>query len=383
MSAAVINNEVLSWARKKAGLTEEYLSDKVNKKYPLWERGELKPSFKQAQDLAKRLRIPFGYLFLSKPPKDEEQIVDLRSLSDDRYANLSSELQDVLSDAKRKQEWFSEYIKEVDGEEIEFVGKYNVDSKITDIAQDISGMMKIRMQERNDLSKSSFLKYLTDKAEGLGILVLRNGKVGSNTHRVLDLEEFRGFALIDKYAPLIFINAVDSTSAQIFTFMHELAHIWIDKEGISNNDFLHPDISLNKIEKMCNDVAAEVLVPKPELLSYWHQQDSLEIEQIDQLAKHFLVSSIVIARRALDLKLLSQTEFYTFYNRYKEAWTNRKKQNSGGDFHKAFPIANSTRFTEAICRAVYSDKIMIREAARILNVRPETIDKYARKQGLT
>ena len=120
----------------------------------------------------------------------------------------------------------------------------------------------------------AFLKLLIQKSEALGIWVLCNGIVGNNTHRTLDVEDFRGFAIADPVCPLVFINNKDAKAAQIFTLVHELAHIWIGQNGISDVG-LENDLELEhgEVEAFCNQVAAEVLVPAHVLQDRW-QDDS-------------------------------------------------------------------------------------------------------------
>jgi Zn-dependent peptidase ImmA (M78 family) len=103
--------------------------------------------------------------------------------------------------------------------------------------------------------------------DGSGILVVMNGVVGNNTRRKLDPQEFRGFVLCDRHAPLILINGADFKSAQMFTLAHELAHGWVNRDALFNLPDLDPGSS--EVERFCNRGAAEVLIPTRELETVW------------------------------------------------------------------------------------------------------------------
>ena len=379
MSEALINIQVLEWAIKRYGHEPEKFTDKLAD----WLDGKKKPTFKQAQDLAKVLHIPFGYLYLSKPPVEKLSIPDLRTLKDSAISELSTELRDVITDALSKQDWYRDYLIENAEEPLPFIKKYSVNTPIENIANDIIATLKLNIEERQGYRNwEEFFRALIHKAEDAGILVLCNGKVGFNTRRILDVEEFRGFAITDKFAPLVFINGTDAKAAQIFTLIHELVHLWIGESCISDLSVIPaPDDTGRKMELICNAVAAEVLVPIMQLQERWNRNLSLE-QNSDTLRRDFKVSPIVIARRALDSGLISRNEFFDFYNTQKKRWKNKQSVSGGGNFHNSFPIANSSTFTHRVLREVYSGKLLMRDGARLLNTKPATLDKYAKQGGL-
>jgi Zn-dependent peptidase ImmA (M78 family) len=158
------------------------------------------------------------------------------------------------------------------------------------------------------------LRQLYNNIEAAGILVAVSGIVGNNTRRKLDPIEFRGFVLVDDYAPLVFVNGADGKAAQMFTLAHELAHIWFGSSAAFDLRELQP--ANNETEEACNRVAAEFLVPARQLRDFWPsiKQDP---ERFQSIARNFKVSEIVAARRAIDLGLISRNEFLDFYRNYQ------------------------------------------------------------------
>ncbi|MCZ4091700.1 ImmA/IrrE family metallo-endopeptidase [Sinorhizobium psoraleae] len=194
-----------------------------------WILGDDRPTFRQAQSLSAALHIPFGYLFLKEPPEEKLPIPDLRTVGSDPASRLDSNFRTLLSDVLFKRDWFKEFVGEYDGKEVEFVGKFGLDDDPKEIAADIRVTLYGEAGEPETPNWEKHLRVLITKAEEAGIWVMRNGVVGSNTHRPLAVSQFRGFAISDPVVPLIFINGKDAPAAQIFTLAHELAHIWLGR----------------------------------------------------------------------------------------------------------------------------------------------------------
>jgi Zn-dependent peptidase ImmA (M78 family) len=261
-----------------------------------------------------------------------------------------------------------------------FVGRATLNSDPVEVAADIRRTLGFTdgwaSQEK---SWTDALTHLRQKIESAGILIVINGVVGNNTSRKLSPEEFRGFALCDSHAPLVFINGTDFKSAQMFTFAHELAHLWIGKDGVSNFEALQPPPV--DVETWCNRVAAEFLMPETEVHGSWEQARRAK-EPFQALARLFKVSTIVAARRALDMGLIERKAFFDFYNAYL-ADERRKEAShpSGGSFWKNQNVRVGQRFGHAVVRAAREGRLLFREAYHLTGMHGETFTKFAEHLG--
>jgi Zn-dependent peptidase ImmA (M78 family) len=205
--------------------------------------------------------------------------------------------------------------------------------------------------------------------------------VENNTHRPLDVEEFRGFVLCDAHAPLIFINGRDAKAAQMFTLVHELAHLWLGQGGISDFNALLP--SENTVEIFCNKVAAEFLVPAGEMSAAW-EEVKREDKPFERLAGFFKVSPVVVARRVLDLQLISRQRFFDFYEAYQKAAAERSaRRTGGGDFYRTLGSRLGKRFPSAIYGAAREGRLQYREAYQLTGLSGSSYDRFGRELGLT
>lgn len=373
---ANINNEVLRWAMDRARITTYTLAKKLGVKDERalqWEEGEALPTVKQAKQLSTVLRIPYGFFYLPKPPVEEFPLPDLRTVGSVDNGPLSLDLLEVVREAIQRKNWYEEYLLEHGAQELDFVGKYTINNQISDVVQDIRETLGIGLPKAGTWDE--YHSKLVKAIEDIGVLVMRTGIVAGNTHRKLNVAEFRGFAISSRIAPLIFINSADAPAARLFTLIHELAHIWIDSSGVSNisTQYVHPE------ETFCNRVAGEFLVPSPVFINLWNESDS-NSANFARLATNFHVSKLVIAKKALDQNLISSDEYTTFYHRELESF--RGGNLSGGNYYLSAGAKNSKRFSEAVVREALRGSLLLRDAGRLLGIAPNKIKRYAKEIGI-
>lgn len=255
--------------------------------------------------------------------------------------------------------------------------------KIENVANQIRHKIGFDVDERSNCRTwEDALRLFIQQAEEAGILVMVSGVVLSNNNRKLDTQEFRGFALSDTLAPLVFINGSDSKSGQMFTLAHELAHLWLNSSGVSNASAA-PLHGFSKEEVWCNAVAAELLVPLKTLRPLLQDNEELD-KAVARLSRHFKVSTLVILRRLLDTKWLNPNEF-------NHAWQQERarlreiaeRSGSGGDFYRTTISRVSRRFTQAIVASTLEGQTLYRDAFRMLGVsKTQTFNNLGREVGV-
>jgi Zn-dependent peptidase ImmA (M78 family)/transcriptional regulator with XRE-family HTH domain len=387
MNAAYITPQVVKWARERAEMSVEQLAGALkvdSRTLAAWEGGQQPPPFGGAEKLADKLHIPFGYLFLSKPPNDDFPLPDLRTVGNVAVSKPSLNFIEVVNDALLKQQWYSEYLQESGARKVSFVGSCHVTDGVQEVVASMSKALGIDEQARaNSRSWQDFLSYIVRRAEQLGILVMQRGVVGNNTKRRLDVDEFRGFAIADKFAPLVFINARDAKAAKNFTVVHELCHLWVGESGISNPNLRNRTADeTNAVEKFCNKVAAEVLAPRTELLRHWRMGVGND-ENIANLARYFRVSRYVVARQASEANRITYVQYVDYLDRHpwflKAAATD--SEDGGGDFYNTFGARNGKRFISGVLSALGQNRITFRNASALLGVKIATLKKVAERFG--
>jgi Zn-dependent peptidase ImmA (M78 family)/transcriptional regulator with XRE-family HTH domain len=385
MAEALVSPEVLKWARQRAAMPVDAVAGKLKtgvEKVLAWEEGAARPTFKQAEKIAAFLHIPFGFLFLPEPPEEKLPIPDLRTRDGMPRQGLGADFLDLLRDVMFKRGWYQDYLENHGAGLLPFVGKFAADAPVDTVAADIREALRINPGE---LSKSAgtweqHLNDLFDRCEDIGIWVMRTGYVGSNTRRTLDVSDFRGFAIADRLALLIFINGRDAKAAQAFTLAHELAHIWLGQSGVSDPYLNRVSDHEAGIERKCNAIAAEVLVPRSRFMDAWDDGRNLAWNA-QTLSHRFKVSRVVIARRALDCGKITWDEHQAFFEQERLGW--QKQDDSGsGIFYATVPVKNGRRFTRAMLNSAMSGDLMLRDAGSLLHMKPATVQKLHARNSM-
>jgi len=379
----VIKPELLRWARERAGRTVDSLAKKFPK-YEQWERGEARPTLKQLERLAKTLHVPLGFLFLEAPPEEPLPIPDFRTMPQARISRPSPELLDTIYVCQQRQEWYRNYLLSMGETPLPFVGSATVEDDVNTVAAVIRSHVKLDIEERRTIPTwTQALSRFIDQVEQIGVLVMMNGVVGNNTHRPLDPEEFRGFALVDDLAPLIFINGADSLSGKTFTLAHELAHIWLGETGVSDARLdTYPE---EKVERWCNQVAAEMLVPMNVLQEKYDSGNELSHE-LNRLAREFKVSTLVILRRLFDAEFIDRATYQQMYEEELERLLSYERpatEEGGGNFYRSLSRRVSKRFALALISSTLEGQTLFRDAFAMLGVsKGETFKKFAQELGV-
>lgn len=365
MDRVEVRPELIRWARERAGLELDVLARRFPK-VEAWERGEARPTLKQIEAFAKATFTPIGFLFLETPPVERMPIPDFRTVADARVAHPSPDLLDTVYLCQQRQDWYRDFARTTGERPLDFVGSAQLEDDIEAAAARIRHALGFDVEERRQLPTwTDALRRFIAQADGIGVLVMVSGVVGSNNRRRLDPDEFRGFALADPLAPVIFINGADTKAAQMFTLAHELAHVWLGQSGVSDTQALaEPD---QAIESWCNRVAAELLVPLELLRREYDRRADLRSE-LDRLARRFKVSTLVILRRIHDAGGLTLAQLRSAYDDELRRLQALPK-GSGGNFYLTLGARVSKRFARALVASTLEGRTLFTESFRMLGLK--------------
>jgi len=378
MMRVEVKPELLRWARERAGRSTASLRKKFPK-IELWERGEAMLTLKQLEGFAKAVFVPVGYLFLAEPPEEVLPIPDLRTVGSKPLGAPSPDLLDVLYLCQRRQAWYRDHARSVGEEPRSFVGSATVNAPIEETSAEIRQELNFDLKERRACGTwTEALRRFISQAEAMGALVMVSGVVGSNNRRKLDPDEFRGFALADDLAPLVFINGSDTKAAQMFTLAHEIAHLWLGESALSDvSPYSAPS---HRVERWCNRVAAELLVPMNAIRQALPRTSPLDALQ--DLARQFKVSTLVILRRILDTKRISRETFQQAYDEELDR-LRELSQSSGGDFYLTQEARASRRFVHALVVSTLEGQTLYRDAFQLLGIKKEkTFIEFGHRMGV-
>jgi Zn-dependent peptidase ImmA (M78 family)/transcriptional regulator with XRE-family HTH domain len=262
-----INPQILSWARETAGLTLEAAAKELGlhdtggvtaaERLAALESGEVMPTRPILRQMAEKYRRPLVAFYMSHIPNKGDRGEDFRTLPEGRSGASDALLDALLRDIRARQSIVRSILEELDEcRQLRFIGSANMSDGVGALVASIRQQLDVEGEDLTSAERRFDL--LRSRVEAAGVFVLLIGKLGSH-HTAIDLDTFRGFALPDDVAPFIVINDQDARPAWSFTLVHELAHLWLGETGVSGTQFLSP------VERFCNDVASEFLLPMEEL----------------------------------------------------------------------------------------------------------------------
>jgi len=360
---------MLTWAITRAG----YELQTFNDKYPnlrKWLEGDKKPTVRQLEDFSKKVYLPFGFLLLQEPPKEKLPIPFFRT-NNTKATTVSINVYDTILLIQQRQDWLRNYLKDNDFEPLTYVGKFRNTNNVSEIVADIRQVLALPENWASNFTTwQEAQDHLVLHIEDKGIITTFNGVVENNGYRKIPVEECRGFVLVDEMAPFMFINNSDYKSAQIFTIVHELAHIWTGHSA--GFDFRSLQPANDPVEILCDKIAAEFLVPENTFHIVWSNTPNIK-----SVARFFKVSEIVIARRALDTNKISRQEFFAFYEEYSnKEFIKKENQGDGGNFYATVRKRLSITFASHINNAVKSGQLLYRDAYKLTSLKGDTFHTF-------
>lgn len=381
-----VSMEILDWVI--AHIKIDALPNQIREYLNVWVNGEKQPTFNQVEKVSKATGIPLGYFFLQTPPVEELSIVEYRTIDSIELKNPSRNLIDTLHDMDQVQTWMHEYLVSEANSPLAFVGGLKSTSSFETFAQKVRSLLGISYEWYKDTRtvEESF-SLIRTAISNAGVIVMMSGIVGNNTHRPLDVEEFRAFSVIDAYAPLIFINSNDSINGRLFSLLHEFSHICIGENSLFNDRY-STGKKVNKTEALCNAVAAEILVPQTAFINSWNltiKENDVE-QAIEILVREFKCGITVIARKAYDSGFIDYQLYQKIAKRavklYNDSRKRKKEQGeSGGDFYRTAASRIDKRFFSLLVGSVQEGKTLYTDAYRLTNTNRSTFANLAGSVG--
>lgn len=374
---------LLGWAIERAGWDEETALRRFPK-LAEWLAGEQRPTLKQLEGFANATHTPFGMLFLLEPPVEVVPIPDMRTIGNVVVPRPSADMLDTIYSSQARQDWYRAFAQENDILPLEFVGSATTETPPELVADQIRDALDFDLANRSSFSSwEDALRRLIDRIENIGVLVMINGVVGTNTHRRLRPEEFRGFVLSDPTVPLIFVNGADTKAAQIFTIVHELAHVWLGGSALSEAAMTARRGVAEEL--WCNKVAAEVLVPLAALRGDYRGEPG--VEELERLAKKYRVSTLVVLRRIFDAGFLKWDEYRDRYEdergRVIGILAAKRGEEGGGNYYYTQPIRLSRQFARSVIASTLEGTTTYRDAFRLLGTKKlATFENLATELGV-
>ena len=386
-----VNPEILVWARKTAGMNLEEAVLKLGltdarglsaaTRLEMLESGVDAPTTAMLLKMAKQYRRSLLTFYLPTPPRKGDRGEDFRMLPlQDRTLAGEALLDALIRDVRARQSLVRSVLE--DDEDIKplgFVGSIAPSEGIAVALKKIQQVMGISLADfRAKKTHEEAFALLRSGAEAAGIFVLLIGNLGSH-HTTFDVKAFRGFAVADQIAPFVVINDQDAKSAWSFTLLHEVVHLLIGATGISGTS------TEASVERFCNEVASEFLLPSEELRDFARDQE-IDLSQIEELISAYSsernLSRSLVAYKFYRVGLIAESVWRTASANFREQWIKERAikrdrasdSNGGPNYYVVRRHRLGTALLDMVRRTMSDGALTPTKAGKVLGVKPRNVE---------
>lgn len=368
-----VTQSVLSWALRRADRSGEEMA----KRFPKlgeWMSGDAQPSLPELEKFASFTHTSLGALVMPEPPNEVLPIADMRTRQSTAIERPSGNLLDTIDRYQQFQDWYHEYAREEGAESLPFLGSVSTQDKPRAVARRVRELLLLDQVKAT--TTEQWRRDILKALEHVGVLVMMSGIVGTNTHRSLSTDEFRGFSLYDDVAPLIFVNiAKEPYCAQNFTLVHEFAHLLLGHSALSGGEY---SLGGSGEEAWCNRVAAIALLPDEALAAFDAAQSAQDYRTVGQ---RFGVSAEVALHRLRSVRRIDEEHYRSALDIVRSDYGGENRPiRKGGDFYNTLTIRLGRPLATAIVTSTLEGRTGFTESFRMIGShKREVFDELARR----
>ena len=387
-----VNPEILIWARETAGLSLEDAAKAVGindargkvgaDRLAEIEAGERAPSRPQLLRMSKKYRRPLLTFYLDEPPRKGDRGEDFRTLPGAQPPSYDPTLDALIRDIRTRQDFVKSILEDEESPPLPFIGSFGLDARRDRLVDRITQTIEFsRGDFRNQNSIENAFAYLRTRIESAGVFVVLMGNLGSH-HSNIPVEVFRGFAIADPIAPFVVVNDQDARAAWSFTALHEVAHLWLGLSGVSGAQVD------TRVERLCNDVASEILLPSFELAEL-DQVRTVAFEDATAMISDFAsarrLSRSMVAYKLYLNDLLPESRWRELANHFRQQWLEGRRRRETGEDGGGGPSYYVVRrhrlgqsLLHVVSRALGEGNITHTKAGKVLGVKPRNVEPLLR-----
>jgi len=367
-----VTQSVLAWALQRADRSYE----ETVKKFPKlgdWLSGDALPSLRELEKFASFTHVSLGALIMPEPPDEALPIADMRTRDSKVIERPSGNLLDTIDRYQQFQDWYHDYAREQGAQKLPFLGSASTQDKPHMVAHRVCELLLL--DQITATTPEQWRRDIVKALEEVGVLVMMSGIVGTNTHRPLSTDEFRGFSLYDDLAPLIFVNlAGESYGAQNFTLVHEFTHLLAGHSALSGGDHL---LGGTSEEAWCNRVAALALLPDDALAAF---DEAQSVQDYRVAARRFGVSAEVALHRLYGARRIDEERYGALLEAVRADYGSEKRRTGGGNYYNTLTTRLGRPLATAIITSTLEGRMGFTEGFRMIGShKREVFDELARR----